>query len=60
MNILKEIIAFVMILSPLIAFFIVRKKQWDKNLRIGLGIAIALGISIVCYVLVMLLAYKAT
>ena len=58
LDILRGLFGIGIFASPLISFFIVRKKSWDRNLKIGLGILIAILLSIACYVLVMLMAYR--
>lgn len=57
LNILKEILAVGIFLSPLIAFLIVRKRKWDKNLKIGIGIIIAIVLSLGFYFTVVIMAY---
>ncbi len=58
LTIIKNFFGVGLFASPLISFFIVRKRKWNKDLKIGIGIIIAIVISIVCYVLVMLIAYR--
>jgi hypothetical protein len=59
LHFLENLFGVVMLTSPLWAFLIVRKTNWNKNLKLGLGIIISVVLSIVCYFLVVLLAYRA-
>ena len=57
LNIIKEVLAAGIFISPLIAFLIVRKRKWDRNLKIGVGIIIAIVLSVVLYFTVIIMAY---